>query len=85
MLDTLPDWEGFSSDEADGKTTLTMRTLKSKRGAGKAKAKLEKRETERFGKNMAAMAASQKGQTDRWAALRGFIGQTMETSALFKT
>lgn len=71
---------------ADGK--MQLKTLKSRPGAMKRKAKLESTEMDRFKKNMAQMqqgAATQSGSStaDRWAALRGFIGQTMQQSEHF--
>ena len=85
-------------DENDGK--MKLKTLTSNRGAAKRRAKLEGRERERFAKNLAEMskpvasggavagaaaAPAAGGPTgDRWAALRGFIGQTLETNPNFK-
>lgn len=77
---------------ADGK--MKLKTLKSRPGAMKRKQRLEETEKERFGRNLASMsvpvpaAQSQQAEagatSNRWAALRGFIGQTMETNAAFK-
>ena len=79
-------------------TTISLKTLKSTRGAMKKKAKLQEAEKERFGKNMAQMAdgidnsaashsdeqtASADGNAQRWAALRGFIGQSMQQNPAF--
>jgi hypothetical protein len=50
---------------------------------------MEESEKERFGKNLASMsapaqsAAEAGGSSDRWAALRGFIGQTLEQNPGF--
>ncbi|THX68055.1 hypothetical protein D6D08_06449 [Aureobasidium pullulans] len=77
----------------DGK--MKLKTLKSRPGALKRKQKMEESEKERFGRNLASMsvqpaagAAAAAGQTDgsanRWAALRGFIGQTLEQNPGFK-
>lgn len=75
------------------KTKMKMNTLKSRPGAQKRKQQLEQREAERMGRNMAQLLASSfsaaqetagGNEKDRWAALRGFIGGTMEQSALFK-
>jgi hypothetical protein len=72
---------------ADGK--MKMKTLKSRPGALKRKQKMEESEKERFGKNLASMSApaqsapSAGGSSDRWAALRGFIGQTLEQNPGF--
>lgn len=71
---------------------MKMKTLKSRPGAMKRKNRLETMEMERFKKNLAQMsqpaAVSTTGTAepktgDRWAALRGFIGQTMETNPQF--
>lgn len=70
---------------------MEMKTMESRPGAMKKKAKLERAERDRFAKNMAQMApAAQGGQgevssSDRWSALRGFIGQTMQQSPLFQS
>ncbi|THY21320.1 hypothetical protein D6D00_07205 [Aureobasidium pullulans] len=75
----------------DGK--MKLKTLKSRPGALKRKQKMEESEKERFGRNLASMSvqpaeATAAGQTDgsanRWAALRGFIGQTLEQNPGFK-
>jgi len=78
----------------DGK--MLLKTLKSRPGALKRKAKIEEKERERFRLNMAQMAkpaeqqqgaASMEGEGNassaRWAALRGFIGQTMQQNPAF--
>ena len=73
--------------------------MKSKRGALKRKEKVVKGEMERFGLNMATLAAQQKSAEDekmaeekkdtpaptanRWAALRGYISSTMEQNPAF--
>jgi hypothetical protein len=73
---------------ADGK--MKLKTLKSRPGALKRKQKMEESEKERFGKNLASMSAAPAqsapqagGSSDRWAALRGFIGQTLEQNPGF--
>ncbi|THV89236.1 hypothetical protein D6D27_06613 [Aureobasidium pullulans] len=76
----------------DGK--MKLKTLKSRPGALKRKQKMEESEKERFGRNLASMSVQPAagdavaGQTDgsanRWAALRGFIGQTLEQNPGFK-
>ena len=72
---------------ADGK--MKLKTLKSRPGALKRKQKMEESEKERFGKNLASMSAPAQAATDaggssnRWAALRGFIGQTLEQNPGF--
>jgi hypothetical protein len=55
--------------------------MKSRPGALKRREKLDRGERDRFTKNMAQMATttSQTGGTsEKWAALRGFISQTLE-------
>lgn len=60
--------------------------MKSKPGALKRKQKMDNQERERFAKNMAQLiGAKTDGETvqtapatSKWAALRGFIGQTLE-------
>lgn len=54
----------------------------------KKRRKLEGGERDRFGRNMAQLSRSipqtaTDGTGERWAALRGFIGMTMEKSSLF--
>ncbi|KAI5242484.1 hypothetical protein E4T43_04737 [Aureobasidium subglaciale] len=72
----------------DGK--MKLKTLKSRPGALKRKQKMEESEKERFGKNLASMsvptqaAPDAAGSATRWAALRGFIGQTLEQNPGFK-
>ena len=80
---------------------IKHKSLKSRPGAGKRKEKLVGMEMERFGKNLAELAAGRtnvgdgdqqgvmgaesreggavgSGSRERWAAIRGFIAQTME-------
>ena len=84
-----------------GNARIGLKGLKSRPGAMKRKEKLEKMERERFEKNMAQMvelksaeatrsaaAAGNEagsGTGSRWAALRGFIQQTMEQRPDAKT
>lgn len=94
------------SKDGDGK--IRMRSLKHRPGAMKRKRKMEGKEIERFGRNLAQMAPNTKAQTEgagresgkgaegeagggggasskeKWAALRAFIGSTMETKGEFK-
>ncbi|KAG7009719.1 hypothetical protein G7Y79_00002g008340 [Physcia stellaris] len=76
----------------DGK--IRQKSLKSRPGAMKRKEKLASLEKDRFNKNMAQMMAprnmsqddqfasggdeAKSGSRNKWAALRGFIQQTME-------
>lgn len=86
LADALPDTEGAERTIGDAK--IRHKSMKSRPGATKRREKLEKMERERFGKNMAQLTAgsieitgeeAQKTATaSRWAALRGFISQTLE-------
>ncbi|KAF2720045.1 hypothetical protein K431DRAFT_286197 [Polychaeton citri CBS 116435] len=88
-----------------GEGKMVMKSLNQRPGAMKRKARMERGEMERFGRNLAqmvgsgqaAVATAKEGgsgaapgegagaaQADRWAALRKFIGGTMEKSAVFK-
>ena len=83
---------------------IKHKSLKSRPGAGKRKEKLVGMEMERFGRNLAELAAGRtsgvdreqpgvvetegqegsavgSGSRERWAAIRGFIAQTMEKRA----
>ena len=90
---------------AEGNGKMVMKSLKHRPGAMERKRKLEEREVERFGKNLAQLVGTggrAKGvadgdggedasneasiqQADKWAALRGFIGGTMEKDRAFAT
>lgn len=81
-------------EQSDVNTNLiTRRSMKSRPGAMKRRENIDKGERERFAKNLAQMngkTAERVGEGDkkklegsqqthgRWAALRGFIAQTME-------
>ncbi|KAL3454668.1 ribosome biogenesis protein SLX9-domain-containing protein [Aspergillus insuetus] len=96
LADALPDAETELNDPSQV-NIIKQKTLKHKPGALKRKEKLEKSERDRFAKNMAQMssipAATQSNSepdagntvSNRWAALRGFISQTMEQQPAFKT
>ena len=83
---------------------IKHKSLKSRPGAGKRKEKLVGMEMERFGRNLAELAAGRTNVVDgqqsgvvetegqegeavgatsrgKWAAIRGFIAQTMERRA----
>ncbi|CZT23184.1 uncharacterized protein RCC_08894 [Ramularia collo-cygni] len=67
---------------------MEMKSLSMRQGAMKRKAEMEGKEKERFGKNLAKMvegggAGKEGGQAERWAALRAFIGGTMQTNEAF--
>jgi hypothetical protein len=91
LADALPD-AGESERIMDG-AKIRHKSLKSRPGAMKRREKLDKMERERFGRNMAQLAAgsaqvsgeeAQKAATaNRWAALRGFISQTLEQKPEF--
>jgi 3-oxoacyl-(acyl-carrier-protein) synthase len=79
---------------------IKHKTLKTRPGAMKRKEKMEQLERDRFMKNMSQMntvksntatpqttgsdATESNSTTSRWAALRGFISQTMEQQPVFK-
>lgn len=92
------DDDGNGGERIVGDAKIRHKSLKSRPGATKRREKLEKMERERFGKNMAQLSASSEampavegeGQTaaapataNKWAALRGFISQTLEQKAEF--
>lgn len=91
LADALPD--AGDSEQIVGDAKIRHKSLKSRPGATKRREKLERMERERFGKNMAQLAGgnahadgeeAQKAATaNRWAALRGFISQTLEQKPEF--
>ena len=91
IADALPE-TGEEQRQTDVQANvIRQKTLKHKPGATKRKEKLEKLEKDRFARNMAQMAGNstdanseQNAIPDRWAALRGFISQTMEHQPAFK-
>lgn len=99
LAEALPETETETND-ADGQVNIIKhKTLPHKPGALKRKEKMEKLERDRFAKNMAQMAgvqstaaadaqveanAAQDTTSNRWAALRSFISQTMEQQPVFK-
>lgn len=88
------------SETAGQAHVIKHRTLKNRPGAMKRKEKMEQLERDRFMKNMSQMstvntvesnpaaaasdAAESNSTASRWAALRGFISQTMEHQPAFK-
>ena len=56
---------------------------KLKKAKTKRKEKLEKLEKERFNANLAQMATSAAPSTDRWAALKNHVQNTMEVKPEF--
>lgn len=100
LADALPDFDGdgMGGERTVGDAKIKHRSLKSRPGATKRREKLAKMERERFGKNMAQLAAGSvespvvegqeatapaSGTAGRWAALRGFISQTLEQKPEF--
>lgn len=94
LADALPAAETDPNDPSQV-NIIKQKTLKHRPGAMKRKEKLEKTERDRFAKNMAQMSNIQAAPTpssepaadsvpNRWAALRGFISQTMEHQPAFK-
>lgn len=92
------DDDGNGGERIVGDAKIKHRSLKSRPGATKRREKLEKMERERFGKNMAQLSATaetapvMEGQphaaaaaatSNKWAALRGFISQTLEQKPEF--
>lgn len=93
LADALPDIPESRNGEIglDGTTIIRHKSLKSRPGAAKKKERLIAMERERFDKNMAQMMQSCQEEKDstvvsdgkgvgrsKWAAIRGFIQQTME-------
>ncbi|EAW08492.1 FAM207/SLX9 family protein [Aspergillus clavatus NRRL 1] len=98
LADALPETEMEMNDPSNQVNIIKQKTLKHKPGAMKRRHKLEKVERDRFAKNMAQMASIQTNATaeaeskdetgstsNRWAALRNFISQTIEQQPAFKT
>ena len=93
----------------EGEGKIKMKSFKMRPGAMKRKAVLERKEQERFGRNLARLVGSGQagggsgkssnaaesagggdegggagsGQAEKWAALRNFIGGTMEKDGAF--
>jgi hypothetical protein len=101
LADALPDAENAEHNATNSQVNIIKhKSLKHRPGAMKRKDKLDRVERERFGKNMAQMAASQAPSvadnsgapvasdtatsSGRWAALRSFISQTMDQNPEFK-
>ncbi|KFY45151.1 hypothetical protein V494_01118 [Pseudogymnoascus sp. VKM F-4513 (FW-928)] len=98
LADALPDFDDDGNGETVvGDARIKHRSLKSRPGATKRREKLEKMERERFGKNMAQLSATSDAMpavegeapapaaatANKWAALRGFISQTLEQKPEF--
>ncbi|PYH49930.1 FAM207/SLX9 family protein [Aspergillus saccharolyticus JOP 1030-1] len=98
LADALPEAEEELNDSSNQVNIIKQKTLKHKPGAMKRKEKLEKLERDRFSQNMAQLSSMEAAATsnvnaisdtnagsNRWAALRSFISQTMEHQPAFKT
>lgn len=92
LADALPDADDNDEKEV-GQAKIKLRSLKSKPGALKRKAKLEQQEKLRFGVNMAQLVGTgggDQGKTDtngasnKWEQLRKFISSTMEQKDEFR-
>ncbi|MCJ1354047.1 MAG: hypothetical protein MMC33_004034 [Icmadophila ericetorum] len=96
LVDALPE---LSKEEVVvGNARIRQKSLKSRPGAMKKKQKLEVLEKDRFAKNLAQMVelpskgtrandalnASSADTSERWAALRGYIRQTMDQAPTLK-
>jgi hypothetical protein len=110
LADALPSLHdiGGLGEDVSGKGKMKQKSIRIRPGATKRREKLEKMERERFGKNMAQLAAGSTQEntnptantthaeggegapaqpsatSSRWAALRGFISQTMEQKEEFR-
>ena len=83
--------------KAEGEGKMKMKTIKSRPGAQKRREKVLREECVRFGENLAIIgsamvAVATEGRNDgaaqvpavsSWAALRGFIANTMERKEEF--
>jgi Ribosome biogenesis protein SLX9 len=83
---------GTTLREQANVNVIQRKSIKSRPGAMKRREKVDNEERERFAKNLAEMSGKKmegRGEDsaklengrvahDRWAALRGFIAQTME-------
>lgn len=82
LADALPDAD---AEVGTGNARIKQRSLKSRPGAMKKKAKLEAEEKERFQKNLAQLAqgsgqCGEKAMTAKWETLRSHISATIEKS-----
>ncbi|KAB8212487.1 Ribosome biogenesis protein SLX9 [Aspergillus parasiticus SU-1] len=97
LADALPETEVEMNDPNNQVNVIKQKTLKHKPGAMKRRQRLEQTERDRFAKNMAQMSTIETTTTpntesdnqtgsvsNRWAALRSFISQTMEQQPAFK-
>lgn len=97
LADALPDTATELNDPDIQTNIIKQKTLRHKPGAMKRKQHIENLERDRFGKNMAQLSnldaasaagpaanADQGSTSNRWAALRNFVSQTMEQQPVFK-
>lgn len=93
LADALPEAEAELDDPATQVNIIKQKTLRHKPGAMKRKQQIEKVERDRFAKNMAQLSTVQTPESNaeqenptsnRWAALRNFVSQTMEHQPVFK-
>lgn len=95
LADALPEADAALEEPASQVNVIKQKTLKHKPGALKRKQQIEKMERDRFAKNMAQLSgvdsaggpeanAEQASTSNRWAALRNFVLQTMEQQPVFK-
>lgn len=96
LASALPDTAAELDEPTNQVNIIKQKTLRHKPGAVKRKQQIEKTERDRFAKNMAQLSSldsganpeSNAGQTsssNRWAALRNFVSQTMEQQPVFQT
>ncbi|KAF2713641.1 hypothetical protein K504DRAFT_143272 [Pleomassaria siparia CBS 279.74] len=91
LADALPGLDDLEGEEGVvvGQAKIQRKSLKSKPGAMKKKAMLEKVEKERFNKNLVQMVRGTAGAgatssvADRWAALKSHVQGTMERKPEF--
>lgn len=90
LADALPGLDDEGKDEVVvGQANIQRKSLKSRPGAMKKKAKLEKIEKDRFNKNLSQLAGSSASAgpntsiADRWAALKSHVQSTMERKPEF--
>lgn len=96
LADALPETEAALNEPDSQANVIKQKTLRHKPGAMKRKQQIEKTERDRFAKNMAQLSgadsagsnpesnAEQASTSNRWAALRNFVSQTMEQQPVFK-
>ncbi|KAF1955367.1 hypothetical protein CC80DRAFT_505702 [Byssothecium circinans] len=88
LADALPDFDdaGDKDEVVVGQAKVrrkTMKSMKSRPGAMKRKEKLERAEKERFNANLAQMVGTSNPVSDRWAALKNHVQNSMEVKPEF--